>query len=98
MPVLIGKDPIIRKARKEYSRFTADDEKMALAEAREKYLKDYNSDMYISHKKGLEEGIEKSNKINALKMVKEGLKPSLICKITGLSMDEIRELKKEKDF
>lgn len=30
MPVLIGKDPIIRKARKEYSRFTADDERMTL--------------------------------------------------------------------
>jgi len=91
MPVLIGKDPIIRKARKEYSRFTADDEKMALAEAREKYLKDYNSDMYISHKRGMEE----AHLQDAQKMIAEGLESPLISKITGLSVDEVNELRKK---
>lgn len=91
MPVLIGKDPIIRKARKEYSRFTADDEKMALAEAREKYLKDYNSDMYISHKKGLEE----AHKEDAIKLLQKGMDLTFINDVTGLSLEVIKKLQKD---
>jgi len=58
MPVLIKKDMIIEKARREYTMFTADKEKMDAAEAREKWLRDYNSSMEYARREGLSQGIE----------------------------------------
>jgi predicted transposase/invertase (TIGR01784 family) len=43
--------------------------------------------------KGIEQGIEKNNKEIALKMKKSGSDIAFIAKITGLSVQEIEELK-----
>jgi len=46
--------------------------------------------------KGIEKGIEKNKKENALKLIEKGMDNSFIHEITGLSLKEIRELRKEK--
>lgn len=101
MPVLLGKDPILKKARQEYHKFTADDEKMALAEAREKWLKDYNSSMDQAREEGLEQGIEQGieqGKEQALRgmaisLMEKGIDLTVIQETTGLSAEFLQKLK-----
>ena len=45
--------------------------------------------------RGIERGIEKTQKENALKLIKKGMDNSFIHEITGLSLKEIRLLRKE---
>jgi predicted transposase/invertase (TIGR01784 family) len=45
---------------------------------------------------GIEKGIEKNKKENALKLIEKGMDNSFIHEITGLSLKEIRTLRKEK--
>ena len=46
--------------------------------------------------RGIEKGIEKTQKENALKLIEKGMDNSFIHEITGLSLKEIRALRKEK--
>jgi len=100
MTVLLKNTPALGEAHKVYRNFTANDELMDMAEAREKWLKDVNTRLDIAKKEGLEEGLHKGIQQgiqqaridDARKMVNEGLEISLIARITGLSEKEIGEL------
>ena len=46
---------------------------------------------------GLEQGMEKNRQAIALNMLKEGLDIALICKMTGLSEEEIKKLSNESN-
>jgi predicted transposase/invertase (TIGR01784 family) len=108
MPILLKDDSLFKKAHREYDHFTVDQEKLILAEAREKWLKDYNSRMQDAEEIGMEKGIEKgiengiekgiekqrqaSAQETALKMRTENLDLALISRVTGLTEEEITAL------
>lgn len=46
---------------------------------------------------GIEQGIEKANINNALNLLKLGVEESIISQATGLSIEKIKELKKDLD-
>ena len=71
------------------------DEKMnRLAELREKAIISERTNLNASYNKGLQEGVEKNNLDIATKLLKENMSIEFIQKITGLSINEIEELKK----
>jgi predicted transposase/invertase (TIGR01784 family) len=88
MTVLLKNTPALGEAHKVYRNFTANDELMDMAEAREKWLKDVNTRLHNAK----QEGIKHARLEDAQKMLNEGLEISLIARITGLSEKEIREL------
>ena len=77
----------------------SDDEKV-MREYREKAEWDYNDAMaYLSEKaqkEGMKQGIKEANLQNAKKMLEENIAEETIMKITGLSKEELEELKKQK--
>ena len=85
MTVLLKDNPVIGKAHKVYQDFTANDELMDIAEAREKWQKDVNTRLHHAKMEGKLEDAEK--------MLAEGMDTSLIIRVTGLSEDQIRTLK-----
>ena len=89
MTVLLKDNPVIGKAHKVYQDFTANDELMDMAEAREKWRKDVNTRLHHAEQKGVERGKLET----AEKMLAEGLGISMIARITGLSEEQIRSVK-----
>ena len=77
----------------------SDDEKV-MREYREKAEWDYNDAMaYLSEKaqkEGMKQGIKEANLQNAKKMLEENIAEETIMKITGLSKEELEELKDRK--
>lgn len=78
---------------KEKVRFFKEDEKGAviMCKAVEEYVEKYKEK---SHAEGRAEGIAEKAKETAIKMLKEGLDLDLIMRVTELTEDELRELKK----
>jgi len=89
MTILLKNTPALGEAHKVYRNFTANDELMDLAEAREKWLKDVNTRLHHAR----EEGMKQARIDDAKKMMKEGLEVAMIARITGLSEKEIKELR-----
>ena len=87
MTVLLKNTPALGEAHKVYRSFTANDELMDMAEAREKWLKDVNTRLRSAR----EEGMKQAKIDDARKMIDEGLELAMIARITGLSEKEIRE-------
>ncbi len=93
-----------KKAHEEYKKFTADKKMRDLYEARLKFKRDNEAILREAKikareeglKEGLKEGIEKGIKeskiATAKNMKKEGFEASIICKITGLNQEQIKEL------
>lgn len=108
MKILLKNDPIMEKAHRVYKRFTEDEKLREMYEAREKFRRDFASQMHASEqrgrlegrkegiKTGRKEGIEKGRKENRIEtakaMLAEGLNPDLIVKVTKLSRQEIESL------
>ena len=79
-----------------------------LAEAREKARRDREAEIKGDIERGLEQGLEKGIQQGiqkgiqqnthhlALKMIHKGIELTVISEITGLSTDELSELKKNK--
>ncbi|THB62676.1 MAG: Rpn family recombination-promoting nuclease/putative transposase [Spirochaetaceae bacterium] len=84
MTVLLKDNPAIQKAHKIYHNFTANDELMDMAEAREKWQRDVDTRLKSAKKEGKKEA--------ARKMIDEGFEIEVIARITGLSEEEIRDL------
>jgi len=94
----------VKKANEELEYLSGDAAERSKAELREKYKKDITSarehGIRIGEEKGIEKGMEKGieqgekNKCLeiAREMLKEGLEPSLISKITSLSSSELEKL------
>ena len=90
-------NPTIKKARYEMDYLTGDEAVQRLEELREKWEMDRISSLDYAEEKGREEGIKKGEeqkqKEVAKKMLAEKIDIELIIKVTGLTKEEIEELK-----
>ena len=95
-------DAGISKAKEKLSKLRYDDETLTVIKSIEEKEMDNEAAKYNSHQKGLEEGLEKGKEEGlkeksieiAKNMLKEGLDVKLISKLSGLTVDEINELRK----
>lgn len=83
-------DPVIKKAEERLEWLSSDEETLRLYEAREHSLIERNSLIAEGKAQGRAEG----KKEIAKQMLAKGLEPALIAELTGLSLDEIREMAK----
>lgn len=91
------KDEYIEEAYRELEKLSADEQAKLEYEAREKAIRDHNSQMNSALKRGMEKGIEKGQRSLIRTMLKNGAEPDLIAKLTGLSLAEIKEAEKLPD-
>ena len=91
------KDEYIEEAYRELEKLSADEQAKLEYEAREKAIRDYNSQMNSALKRGIEKGIEKGQRSLIRTMLQNGAEPDLIAKLTGLSLAEIKEAEKLPD-
>ena len=96
------KNKVIKEAKKEVEYLTGDEEVKRLAELREKWEMDRNSEIGQARKEGIEEGkaegkaegkIEEKLEI-AKNMLKDGMNLEIVMKYTGLSKEKIENLAK----
>ncbi len=84
------KNKVIKEAKKEVEYLTGDEEVKRLAELREKWEMDRNSEIGQAQKEGKIEG-----KLEIAKnMLKDGMNLEIVMKYTGLSKEEIENLVK----
>ena len=100
-------DEYIEEAYRELERLSADAQAKLEYEAREKAIRDYNSQMNSALRRGmrkgieqgmeqgLAQGIEQGKKSLIQTMLKNGTSPELISHQTGLDLSEILEIGKE---
>lgn len=97
--MLATKSDSIEIAYKELKRLSQDEEKRIEYEARQKAIRDYNHLMHHSKQEGIKEGIKEGRYKEKLETAKSflnlGLKPEMIAKGTGLSIEEINQLQKD---
>ena len=90
-----GKD--MGRAIKQLWKLSSDELLKEEIEAEDKFRQDHEASLLTSYRKGREEGEEKGRKEGrkdvALKLLKQGVEPSLICETTGLSEEELNRLK-----
>ncbi len=95
------KDEYIEEAYRELEKLSADEQAKLEYEAREKAIRDHNSQMNSALKRGIqrgmEKGIEKGQRSLIRTMLQNGAEPDLIAKLTGLSLAEIKEAEKPQD-
>lgn len=87
------KDEYIEEAYRELEKLSADEQAKLEYEAREKAIRDHNSQMNSALKRGMEKG--KRSLIRT--MLENGAEPDLIAKLTGLSLSEIKEAEELPD-
>ena len=85
----------LERARYEMNYLTGDEEVRRLAELREKWEMDWNSDMYWAKEDGKEEGREEKKKEIARKLIKMKLPIEQIMEATGLTKEQIERLEHE---
>ena len=84
------RNKVIKEAKKEVEYLTGDEEVKRLAELREKWEMDRNSEIGQAKK----EGISERNIQIAQNMLKDGMNLETVMKYTGLSKKEVEELLK----
>lgn len=92
-------DEYIEEAYRELERLSADEQAKLEYEARERAIRDFNSQMNSAlrrgMRKGIEQGIEQGKKSLIQTMLKNGTSPELISHQTGIDLSEILEIGKE---
>ena len=83
----------IRKAKKVLEEISNDKRERYLAELRQKYIMDQKAIEDAGFDKGLKTGIEQNTIDIARKMIEQDIDIKIISKITGLSIDKIKDLK-----
>ena len=103
------KNQYIDEAYRELEKLSADEQAKLEYEAREKALRDYNSQINSALRRGMQRGIEKGQKKGLEEgrkegksalirtMFENGAEPELIAQLTGLSLSEIDELRTLRD-
>ena len=90
------KDKYIDEAYKELEKLSADEQAKLEYEAREKAIRDYNSQMNSALKRGMEEGLSQGEKQGKAELIRtmhqNGAEPELIARLTGLSLSEIQQI------
>jgi len=104
MKAVFQDDPIMKKAHRQFKKFTKSEQLMDEYEGRIKYRLDHNSRMYAAKEEGLQQGLQQGleqglaqgSKDTALetakKMIAKGFSIKDICEITGLSVEVIEGL------
>ena len=82
----------IQKAKKVLEEISQDEHEQYLAELREKYIMDQMSIESAGYDKGLKAGIEQRNKQIAKKMLSKKIDLNTISELTGLSIQELKNL------
>ena len=86
----------VKKAKKVLDEVSQDEHARRLAELREKYIMDQKATEAAGYDKGLETGIKQGETNKTLELAQklkaEGVDINIICKTTGLSIDEINNL------
>lgn len=82
----------LERARFEMNYLTGDEAVKRLAELREKWDMDWNSDMYYAKEEGKKEGKEKGIKQIAKKLKRIGRPIEEIIEVTGLTKEEIEKI------
>lgn len=88
-------EPAIKKALEYQAYFMHDAKLRHKYELQEKAIRDYNSSMLAAKEEAKEEGIQENKIQNAINGLKEGIDINIISKITKLSIEEIRKIKKQ---
>ena len=73
---------------------TLEESEQIIAEAEEKNRRDRVAEDEYIFEQGLEKGMQKGMQAVALNMLDEKVDRDLICKVTGLSLKELKKLKK----
>lgn len=87
----VNKD--VNKAKKVLEEISQDEHERYLAELRQKYIMDQKAIEDAGFDKGLRAGIEQNTIAIAKKMIEQDIDIKIISKITGLSIDKIKNLK-----
>ena len=82
----------IQKAKKVLEEISQDEHEQYLAELREKYIMDQKATEAAGYDKGLKQGMQKEKIENAKKMLDEKIDINTISRITGLSIQELKNL------
>ena len=89
----------IAKANQEWEYLRGDEAEKRLAFLKEKWERDWNSNMHYAEetgmKKGMKKGMKEGRKEVAIKMLQEKIDEEIISKVTNLSLEEIKNLKNE---
>lgn len=104
----VEKNKVIEKAKEELDYLVGDEATKRIAELRDKGLRDYNGAMEYAKEEGLRQGKEEGlkqgreqgreegreeNKIDVAKnMLRKGLEIELICEVTNLSVEQIKQI------
>jgi predicted transposase/invertase (TIGR01784 family) len=90
---IIGSDLVIEKAYDALNQFNWSESELIAYEEEVKRIRDNIAIMDYQFDKGMEKGIEKGIEQTAINMLRQNLDQSLISSVTGLSKDEILQLK-----
>ena len=94
MEQVATQEPMIRRAMTIEEAFMKNESERYLYELREKGRRDFDSAMISAEKRGKADGKAERNLEVARKMVAEEMSLELISKITGLSLQELKTLRK----
>ncbi len=89
---LSGRGPEMEEAMTYLRKFSEEEQRQILREAREKNRRDQVAREDYVFDQGKEEGMQKGMQKVALNILKSNFKPSVISNITGLSKNEIKKL------
>lgn len=88
-------DSYIDEAYEMLKHMSADEKKRLEYEAREKAIRDYNSQMQASREEGRKEGRKEGVANIITNMLRKGKSPEEIADMTGENLEEIREIQKQ---
>ena len=86
-------DEYLNEACRELERMSADEQAKLEYEARERAIRDYNSQMSSALRRGREEGIQKARQSMIIEMLGNGMSADEICRMAGVTEEEIRKAK-----
>ena len=77
-------------------KLSADEIKRLEYEAREKAIKDYNTQMWSAENRGLKKGREEGREDAIMSMLKAGLPVEIVAEIMEITVEKIQEIKRKK--
>ena len=89
------KNETLKEAKREMEYLTGDEEVKRINELREKWEHDRVSELNYTKEQAIKEGEKQAKLDTAKNMLKDNIKVETISKYTGLSKEEVEELKKE---
>jgi len=92
VPEELSKDPAVKKAIEKLDVIYLDAKERLIYEQEQKQMWDEQEKMRTAEAKGVAKGIEKGKFVIAQSMKDKGLSNELIIEITGLSLDDLKEL------